>query len=121
MSRNRRTTFRHRLEYGAARAVQAVICALPAGAARAVGGSLGSFAFTVLKLRSDVTMRNLKRAFGHRFDRETLLAIACESYRNFGRLTFEYARFPRLTERDIEELITVTGAEYIDAALARGK
>ncbi len=121
MSGDRRTTFQHRLEYGATRAVQAIICALPAGAARAVGGSLGSFAFTVLKLRRDVAMRNLERVFGDRFDRETLFEIARESYRNFGRMTFEYARFPRLTQRDIERLITLTGGEHLDAALARGK
>lgn len=121
MSRNRETTFQHRLEYGAARIAQAIICALPAGAARAVGGSLGSFAFGVLKLRRDVTMRHLERVFGDRFDRETLLEIARESYRNFGRMTFEYARFPRLTQRDIDRLITVTGAEHLDAALAGGK
>ncbi len=121
MSRNRKTTFQHRLEYGVARAVQAIICALPAGAARAVGGSLGSFAFTVLKLRRDVTMRHLERVFGDRFDRGGLLAIARESYRNFGRMTFEYARFPRLTERDVERLITLTGGEHLDAALAEGK
>ena len=121
MSRNRKTTFQHRLEYGAARAVQAVICALPAGAARTVGGSLGSFAFTVLKLRRDVAMGNLERVFGDRFGRDELLAIARESYRNFGRMTFEYARFPRLSQHDIEKLITVTGGEHIDAALAGGK
>jgi KDO2-lipid IV(A) lauroyltransferase len=121
MSRNRKTTFQHRLEYGAARAVQAVICALPAGAARAVGGSLGSFAFMVLKLRRDVAMGNLERVFGDRFDRDERLEIARESYRNFGRMTFEYARFPRLTQRDIERLITVTGGEHLDAALAGGK
>lgn len=121
MSKNRQTTFQHRLEYGATRVLQALICALPAGAARAVGGSLGDFAFTVLKLRRDVAMGNLERAFGDRFDREELLAIARESYRNFGRMAFEYARFPRLTQRDIERLITVIGGEHIDAALAGGK
>jgi KDO2-lipid IV(A) lauroyltransferase len=36
-------------------------------------------------------------------------------------MTFEYARFPRLTQRDIEKLITVTGGEHLDAALAGGK
>ena len=121
MSRTGRTTFQHRLEYGVARAVQAIICALPAGAARAIGGSLGSFAFAVLKLRRDVTMRHLERIFGERFDRETLLAIARESYRNFGRMTFEYMRFPRLTARDVETLLTVTGAEHLDAALEEGR
>ena len=121
MSRNRKTTFQHRLEYGAARAVQAIVCALPAGVARAVGGSLGSFAFTVLKLRRDVTMRHLERVFGDRFSRDELQKIACESYRNFGRMTFEYARFPRMTVSDIEKLITVTGGEHLDAALAGGK
>jgi KDO2-lipid IV(A) lauroyltransferase len=114
-------TFQHRLEYGATRAVQALICALPAGAARAVGAGLGSFAFTALRIRRDVVMEHLRTVFGDERSPDELLAIARESYRNFGRMTFEYARFPRLTERDVESLITVTGGEHIEAALERGK
>ncbi len=39
--------------------------------------------------------------------------IAREAYRNFGRMTFEYARFPRLTRRDIDATVRVTGGEHL--------
>jgi KDO2-lipid IV(A) lauroyltransferase len=121
MPRNRTVTFQHRLEYGATRAVQALICALPAGAARAVGAGLGSFAFGPLGIRRDVVMEHLESVFGEERGPDELADIARESYRNFGRMTFEYARFPRLTREDVDTLITVTGSEHLDAALDRGK
>lgn len=121
MARRKKITFQHRLEYGATRIAQAVICALPAGAARRVGAALGGFAFTALKLRRDVVMGHLERVFGDEYAPDGLLAVARESYRNFGRMTFEYMRFPRMTPRDVESLITVTGGEHIDEALVGGK
>jgi KDO2-lipid IV(A) lauroyltransferase len=121
VSKKRNVTFQHRLEYGATRAVQALICALPAAAARAVGAGLGSFAFGALKIRRDVVMGHLEFVFGRERGPEELTEIARESYRNFGRMTFEYARFPRLTRKDVDALITVTGAEHIDTALERGR
>jgi KDO2-lipid IV(A) lauroyltransferase len=121
MPRDRKITFQHRLEYAATRAVQALICALPAGAARAVGAGLGSFAFSPLGIRRDVVMEHLRTVFGSERTDDELLAIARESYRNFGRMTFEYARFPRLTPKDVESLIALTGSEHIDAALEAGK
>jgi KDO2-lipid IV(A) lauroyltransferase len=121
MARSRKTTFQHRLEYGATRALQALICAMPAGAARATGAALGRFAFDALRIRRDVVMGHLERVFGDERGRDELAAIARESYRNFGRMTFEYARFPRLKQRDIETLISVVGGEHIDAALEEGR
>ena len=121
MARTKKITFQHRLEYGATRAAQAIICALPAGAARGVGAALGGFAFTALKLRRDVVMGHLERVFGDECAPDELLAVARESYRNFGRMTFEYMRFPRMTPCDVESLITVTGGEHIDAALEGGR
>lgn len=121
MARSRATTVQHRLEYGAARAAQALICALPAGAARGVGAALGRFAFDALKLRRVVVMRHLERIFGESYDRSELTEIARESYRNFGRMTFEYMRFPRMTPGDVESLITVTGGEHISEALEGGR
>ncbi len=120
MSRTRKTTVLHRLEYAAGRAAQGAICSLPASWARGVGAALGGFAFTVLKLRRRVVMEHLERIFGGERSHGELVGIARESYRNFGRMTFEYMRFPRMTPRDVEALITVTGSEHLDAALDRG-
>lgn len=120
MPRTRKITLQHRLEYAAGRAAQAVICALPAGWSRETGAALGGFAFSVLKLRRRVVMQHLERVFAGERSRAELVGIARRSYENFGRMTFEYMRFPRMTPRDVEALITVTGSEHIDAALEKG-
>ncbi|MFH1690450.1 MAG: lysophospholipid acyltransferase family protein [Candidatus Eisenbacteria bacterium] len=121
MPRSRKITVQHRLEYAAGRAAQAAICALPAAWARGVGAALGGFAFSVLRLRRGVVMQHLERVFAGERSHEELVRIARESYRNFGRMTFEYMRFPRMTPQDVEALITVTGGEHIDAALEDGR
>jgi len=120
LSEERKITFAHRLEYAATRAAQGVICALPAGAARELGASLGDAAFS-LGIRRKVVLGHLERIFGDEYSEAELERIARESYRNFGRLTFEFGRFTRLDERAIERTITLTGAEHLRDALDGGK
>jgi KDO2-lipid IV(A) lauroyltransferase len=121
MARDRRITLQHRLEYAAVRAAQAAICALPERAARAVGAFLGDLAFSALRIRRAVVMEHLRRVFGGEMSEDELARVARESYRNFGRMTFEYARFPRLRLADIEAGIAVVGGEHLDNALAGGR
>ena len=116
-----RVTTRHRIEYAAARLGQALVCALPSSAARATGAALGSFAFSVLRIRRDVVMSHLRRVFGKSRSEDELLRVAKESYRNFGRMTFEFARFPRMSRSDVERHVRVSGAEHLDAALSEGR
>lgn len=117
MARDRTITLSHRLEYAAARAVQALICALPAGAARELGAGLGTLAYA-LGIRRGVVRAHLSRIFGGERSEAELSRIARESYRNFGRTTFEYARFPRLTPEAIEETVSLEGEEHLDRALS---
>lgn len=119
--RKRGLTARDRLEYAAVRGGQAVVCALPAGLARELGALLGGFAFSVLRVRRGVAMRQISRALGPELTGRETERTARDAYRNFGRMTFEYARFPRLTRRKIEATVRVTGAEHLTAALAGGK
>lgn len=119
--RKRDLTVGDRLEYAAVRGGQAVVCALPAGAARELGALLGGFAFSVLRVRRDVAVRQISRALGPDLTGREIERTALEAYRNFGRMTFEYARFPRLSRREIEATVRVTGAEHLKAALAGGK
>ncbi len=121
MARRRKTTLSHRMEYCAARVFQALICASPAAFSRETGAFLGGFAFSPLHIRRDVTMDHLRGALGEELNEEELVRIARESYRNFGRMTFEFARFPRLTPRRVKEMVSLTGAEHLDRALGKGK
>ncbi|MBN2564341.1 MAG: lysophospholipid acyltransferase family protein [Candidatus Eisenbacteria bacterium] len=120
MARDRRITLRHRMEYAAVRAAQAAICLMPAALARAAGAFLGDVAFSVFRVRRRVVMKHLRRIFGGETSEEELVAIARESYRNFGRMTFEYGRFPMLRLRDVERVVKLTGGAHLDDALAKG-
>lgn len=121
MARNRKTTLSHRLEYAATRAFQGLLCALPAGAARELGASLGAFAWSPLGIRRHVVLEQIAHALGDDLTDARRVEIARESYRNFGRMTFEYARFARLTPEDITRTVRITGREHLDAALDAGK
>jgi len=120
VARNRPITLSHRLEYAAARTLQILICALPASAAREIGAGLGSLAYAV-GIRREVVLDHLSRVFGEERSKAELARIARESYRNFGRTTFEFGRFPRLDARAIEETVSLEGGEHLDRALAEGK
>lgn len=120
MARPGRATVRHRLEYAAVRAFQFLICGLPGGVARELGAGFGSLAYA-LGVRRKVVLDQLGRVFGDERPPADIARIARESYRNFGRTVFEYARFPRLTPRAIDRIVSVTGAEHLDRALAAGR
>lgn len=120
MPKERTITAGHRLEYAAVRAVQAAICVLPGGAARELGAALGRLAFTS-GVRRKVVLGHLTRIFGEERSTDELALIARRSYENFGRMVFEYARFPRLDDRAIADLVSVTGREHLDEALRDGR
>ncbi len=111
----------HRLEYAAVRAFQGLICALPADAARELGAAFGAFAWSPLGIRRRVVLEQIERALGPDISAEELNRIARESHRNFGRMTFEYARFSRVTPAEVERTVSLTGREHFDAALEAGK
>jgi KDO2-lipid IV(A) lauroyltransferase len=120
LAREKTTTLSHRLEYGAARALQGLICLLPAAAASGMGAALGDAVWSIFRIRRSVVLDQLERALGDGFDEGARARIARESYRNFGRMTFEYARFPRLTPDAIERTVSLSGREHLDRALEAG-
>lgn len=120
MTKERRIAARHRLEYGLVRAVQGAICLLPGAAARELGAALGRLAFA-LGVRRAVVIQHLTRIFGDGRSEDELARIARQSYENFGRMVFEYARFSRLNDRSIASLVSVTGREHLDEALSAGR
>jgi KDO2-lipid IV(A) lauroyltransferase len=120
MSKEKKITPGHRLEYAGARTIQALLCALPYGVARELGACAGRAAYA-LGVRRTVAMGHLRRVFGGERSEAELRAVAMESYANFGRMAFEYAWFPRLTQAGVRSVVALTGREHLDAALARGK
>lgn len=120
MSREKKVTPNHRLEYAGARVIQALICALPCAVAREIGACAGRAAY-VLGVRRTVVAGHLRRVFGGARSDADLRRIALEAYANFGRMVFEYAWFPRLTRRGVRSHVSLAGREHLDQALEAGK
>jgi KDO2-lipid IV(A) lauroyltransferase len=85
----------------------------------ALGAALGSLVFA-LGIRRGVVLSNLRLAFPERSEAERR-AIARETYRNLGRMVFDFLRVPALPRAELERMFDREGWEAFDAAKARGK
>ena len=70
--------------------------------------------------RRKILLGNLSAAFPELAPRE-IAALARASLENFGAAFLEFLNSPRLSRQEIEDRVTVTGAEHLEAARARGK
>jgi KDO2-lipid IV(A) lauroyltransferase len=73
-----------------------------------------------LGIRRGVVLSNLRLAFPERSEAERR-AIARETYRNLGRMVFDFLRVPALPRAELERMFDREGWEAFDAAKARGK
>jgi len=95
---------------------------LPAHAALSLGARLGDAMYYFVKKRREITMSNLRLAFGGEKTERELTSIAVQSYRNLGKSCVEFLRFPLLTRENIWQLVTVRGREHLKRAFkASGK
>ncbi len=110
----------HRIEYGFVHLAGALACALPPGASRRLGRTLGTVA-RLLGVRTAVARANLARAFPERGapERERILAAA---YEQAGMTALEILRFRKLDPAELDRIAATTvGLEHVAAARARGK
>lgn len=83
-----------------------------------IGSFIGDVVFSILGVRKDITLRNIKQAFGDRKTFKEIESIGRECYKNFGIGLVEFLRFPILTMKDVQSLITINGLENINNALS---
>ena len=112
---------KHYLEYGLLRAAMILLQMLPRGASMWVARRLGDIAFSGLRIRRDVTLANLREAFGDRYSAAEYEAIAHRCYRNFAMTFIEILRFERQTVADLVARYDLVGREHMRAAQERGK
>lgn len=117
-SRARR--WRHRLEYVGLALLLAVLRWLPRRWARAAGAGLGRLGYWFHRRWREVGRINLRLAFPERSqaERERILRA---SFRHLGWTLAEFARLPRYTARNIEEIIVCDGLEHYQQGAAGGK
>ena len=93
---------------------------LPRPAARAVGMSIGGFAYWLHPRLRQVGMRNLELAFPEKSQVERR-RILRGVYRSLGRLLVEVAKFPDYTLDNVPRIAVNDGLEHYIAARDRGK
>jgi KDO2-lipid IV(A) lauroyltransferase len=98
-----------------------VLCSIvPLRVLRRVGRGLGWIAWRVFRVRKRVVVDNISRSFPGA-PSERVDAIALESCEQYGMALMEFARFRRLSRRELMGMIDVEGIEHLDAALSHGK
>ncbi|MFQ5926212.1 MAG: lysophospholipid acyltransferase family protein [Terriglobia bacterium] len=112
--------FVHRLQYWAACAVLGTLATLPRSTARALGAAVGLLVYVFHRRLRRVGRRNLELAFPELPAAEGEKLLRGE-FRQLGWLLAEFARFPRLTPANIEEVIVYDGYENYQRAAAAGK
>jgi len=98
-----------------------VLCSIfPLRVLRRVGRSLGWVAWRVFRVRKRVVVDNISRSFPGA-PSGGVDAIALESCEQYGMALMEFARFRRLSRRELMGMVDVEGIEHLDAALSHGK
>jgi KDO2-lipid IV(A) lauroyltransferase len=96
-----------------------LLAKIPVRVLYAVGAALGALVYA-LGIRRKVVLSNLALAFPDRPEAERR-AIARETYRNLGRMIFDFLRVPALPREELERMFVREGWEHFDEARSRGK
>ncbi len=112
---------RHLAEYIGARLVIFVIRVVPRKAGLFLGNILGILAFSVVRMRRKVTMKNLRASLGTEYSAKQLVKIGRDSYRNFGRSLVDFFTYDQLSIKQLDQMYTFRDAGVFDEALRLGK
>ncbi len=117
----RRATFTHRLEYGALRAIGALLAPLGWRRASAVGAFIGGLGWRPLRLRADRVARTIRACFPE-FSEAQVKATARASYRGLGRVTIEAIVLSRGDrEAVMSAFVEPVGFEQLQRAVMQGR
>jgi KDO2-lipid IV(A) lauroyltransferase len=81
----------------------------------------GRLLYRLLPLRRKVILENLRRVFGAAAPDAEIERLAQAHYAHFGRLLWEFLRFPWITQQRRRELVRVENLDALIAALGQGK
>ncbi len=108
------------LEFAAVWLILKMIGGLPRGAARGLSAFVTSVLFSLQPRLRRTAEFNLRLAFPDWSDAQSREVIH-KMVRNLGWMAAEFARFPRLTKENIEELVILDGHENFLEGQRRGK
>lgn len=112
---------RHRLQYGALRAVIAILRTVGWKRASAFGARLGALGYAPLGIRRRVVERQVAAAFPG-LSHDEVVTIARGSYENLGRTSIEAALLPGIGAEGVLALFDgVEGWSAVEKAMSAGK
>jgi KDO2-lipid IV(A) lauroyltransferase len=111
----------YQIVYFGARLLMVLAAVLPRRMGRSLFGGLGTLAYFVLAKSREVALANLRFIYGSTFTDKEIRRTALRVFANLGRCSFDVARLDRITPDGIKKMVTVTGADHLEAAVARGK
>jgi len=113
-------TVAHWAEYAALRGMAGALRGLGVPGAGAVGAHIGRLGFSPMRIRRDVAVDQIARAFPEHAP-DVVDDIARRSYEHLGRTAMETALLPSLSRAEIEALFAeVVGWDIVEERLARG-
>jgi KDO2-lipid IV(A) lauroyltransferase len=108
------------LEYAAVWLILKALGALPRSVSRGFAASVASLLFSVLPKLKRTAEFNLRLAFPDWTETQRA-DVRRKMVHNLGRMAAEFARFPRVTKENIEELLVLDGHENFLEGQRRGK
>ena len=112
---------RYRLEHFGLRAATGLVCLLPWRWIGPLANFIGSVFFTFDRHRREVTLANLRSAFGNHFSGQELHAIGRKSYGVFARTALELLWSSNLNKEVLDEIITTEGLDPMPSHGADGR
>ncbi len=111
----------HIFEYLLAISAQKMFRLCSASFADKLGGMAGSFMHMVMSSRREVSISNLKNAFGDDLSNLEASEITREVFKNIGRTFAEVSRFGITKPRDIFKIVKGDGKQIFDRVREEGK
>src|SRR5713226_2444957 len=108
------------LEYAAAWAILQMLGVLPRGVARSFAATVARLLYAILPRLRRTAELNLQVAFPE-WDEARRQAVIRGMVRNLGWMAAEFARFPKYTRENIEEVVILDGHENFLNGQRRGK
>lgn len=100
--------------------VSRIVCTLPWSVRRGVGTVIGQVCWPLVPAkRRRMAVDNISRSLG--IDEHEAAALAKASAIRFGPMFMEVLHTPKLTKDNINQYVTLTGAEHLWGALALGR
>jgi len=87
---------------------------------KSLGALLGSLWFDVLRIRRDIVVENIQRAFPE-MSKSDALKLGRKSLHQLGQGFVEYSFLPFLNSKNLSQKMVFSGLENLDSALKEGK